>query len=217
MDNKDNTTQLLIQLIDDGLKRSQQSARAVSMLATQSESTIKNLRRGHMPNVHNWHAICDILGIGYSYFAAGEGADDITADPVNDNWPIYGCVRAGGEVAYDVPLDQPVDAYEESSDVLHRRPASEFIGLRVEGESMWPFYTPGDIVYVRSSSYHNLQELYGVDCICETEDGIYLKKLRPSPNPPRVNLESFNPAFGTMEDCRVMRARPVVWVRKSGQ
>nr|MCH9780942.1 S24 family peptidase [Alphaproteobacteria bacterium] len=90
----------------------------------------------------------------------------------------------------------------------------QYAGLRVEGESMWPFYSPGDVVYVRLEDHTNISELYGIDCVCETTDGIYLKRVQRSADPKCVDLESINPAYQLMPAMHVLRARPVSWIHK---
>lgn len=121
------------------------------------------------------------------------------------NEPVYlvGKVGAGGAILYEAS-DDPVEV---------RRPPTTggtLIALEVVGDSMFPKYEDGDIVYVRREHEGVLPDYLGEHCVVHTADGgTFLKILTAGGTPGTFTLRSHNAA--DMTDVEVLWATPVLW------
>ena len=90
-------------------------------------------------------------------------------------------------------------------------PAS-VVAVRVSGDSMYPAYQDGDILYYRKECDFDPSYI-GKECVVMLKSGQALvKRLHRCIKPERFRLESYNAP--PMHDVRVEWACPVLWVKK---
>jgi phage repressor protein C with HTH and peptisase S24 domain len=174
-------------------------------------------------------AACDRFGWTYStYVSLENGTRDLTAKnapfyakslQVSPEWllygrgvksrvPVLGYIGAGAEVfsvddhAKGGALDW-VDAPPGES--------ADLVALRVKGDSMWPAYGDGDVIYY-SKHTPDLAAAHKRDCVVRMADGRTLLK-RVEVNSSGVLLISHN-APPTQVD-RIEWAAPVMWLAKA--
>ena len=84
--------------------------------------------------------------------------------------------------------------------------------LRVRGDSMYPRYMDGELVfYVKDGT--SPSELLNRECVVQLSDGrVFLKRLRPGSKKNLFHLESWNAPI--MLDQRVKWAAPVRWTER---
>lgn len=132
---------------------------------------------------------------------------DIPASSLFGNQvPVLGKVGAGGSVLF-----------EESNEpeLVDRPPGAvgKLMALRVTGESMYPVYRDGDIVYVGRNHEGVLPEYIGEECVVHTvEGGTFLKMLETGSQFNRYHLNSFNAP--PMENVEIVWASKVEFVMK---
>lgn len=135
---------------------------------------------------------------------------DVLDTPVDEllgfeDVPLLGKIGAGGAILYE-QSDEP--------EMVARPPLTQgqrLMALEVVGDSMFPKYEAGDIVYVRRDHEGVLPEYLGEHCAVHTaEGGTFLKILTPGTQPERFTLRSHNAA--DMVDVEVLWATPVLWV-----
>lgn len=74
------TIEMCQELVEEGLTRTGLSSHQASMLATGKRDAISAIRRGKMPSVDRWAAICHVLGIPFhTGFDADLSASEIVA------------------------------------------------------------------------------------------------------------------------------------------
>lgn len=128
---------------------------------------------------------------------------ETTVDELSGREPVYlaGKVGAGGAIHFEEELDHEIVP----------RPAftpGRLMALRVVGDSMFPKWEGGDVVYVRRDHDGVLEEYIGDYCAVHTADGgTFLKILTRGSKPDRFTLRSLNAA--DMEDVEVVWASPV--------
>lgn len=120
--------------------------------------------------------------------------------------PVLGRVGAGGSVLFE-ETDDP--------QMVDRPPGAvgRLMALKVTGDSMFPVYRDGDIVYVARDHEGVLPDYIGEECVVHTyEGGTFLKTLEMGSKPNRFHLHSFNaPA---MENVELVWASKVEFVMK---
>lgn len=119
---------------------------------------------------------------------------------------IAGRIGAGGQILFSEDPDERT---------VLRPPVAPgpLIALEVKGDSMFPAYRDGDVVFVRRDHEGVLEDYLGEECAIHTEEGgTFLKVLLRSPRPDRFTLRSFNAE--DMEDVEVIWAAPVLHVTK---
>jgi repressor LexA len=120
--------------------------------------------------------------------------------------PVLGRIGAGGSILFE-ETDEP--------DLVDRPPgaAGKLMALLVTGDSMFPVYRDGDIVYVAREHDGVLPEYIGEECAVRTaEGGTFLKTLTLGSQPNRYTLRSFNAP--DMENVEVQWASRVEFVLK---
>ena len=118
--------------------------------------------------------------------------------------PLLGKIGAGGCVLFE-EADEP--------DLVPRPPLAlgPLIALEVQGDSMFPKYESGDIIYIRRDHNGILPEYIGDHCAVHTADGgTFLKILTAGTEAGKFTLRSHNAA--DMVDVEVVWASPVLWV-----
>lgn len=120
--------------------------------------------------------------------------------------PVLGKVGAGGSVLFE-ESDEP--------ELVDRPPGAvgRLMALKVVGDSMFPVYREGDIVYVARDHEGVLPHYIGDECVVHTWDGgTFLKTLENGSQPNRYHLHSFNaPA---MDNVELVWATPVLFVMR---
>jgi repressor LexA len=120
--------------------------------------------------------------------------------------PVSGKVGAGGSIIFE-PEDDP------DGPMVQRPPGAsgKILALEVIGNSMFPKYEDGDVIYVRKDVDGILPAAIGDYCAIRTSDGgTYLKILAKGSRPGLYTLRSLNAP--DMEDQEVVWAAPVRWV-----
>jgi repressor LexA len=132
---------------------------------------------------------------------------DIPASSLFGNQvPVLGRVGAGGSVLFE-ETDEP--------ELVDRPPGAvgKLMALRVTGDSMFPVYRDGDIVYVARNHEGVLPEYLGEECVVHTVDGgTFLKTLQTGSQFNRYTLRSFNAP--DMENVEIVWASRVEFVMK---
>jgi transcriptional regulator with XRE-family HTH domain len=121
--------------------------------------------------------------------------------------PVLGKIGAGGSVLFE-ESDEP--------ELVDRPPgaAGRLMALRVTGDSMYPVYRDGDIIYVARDHEGVLKEYIGEECACHTvEGGTFLKTLTVGTQIQRYTLRSFNAP--DMENVELLWATPVLFVMRN--
>lgn len=86
--------------------------------------------------------------------------------------------------------------------------------LRVRGDSMWPAYREGDLLfYVPTDTFDPQRCLYR-DCIVQTLDGpTYVKRVIPGPEPMLYTLTSYRAP--EIIGVKIRWAAPVLWIKRA--
>jgi DNA-binding Xre family transcriptional regulator len=129
--------------------------------------------------------------------------DDLIEDPAV---PILGRVGAGGTILFE-----PEDDFDGPLVPSPPGASGRLMALEVVGNSMFPKYEDGDIVYVRKDIDGITPSAIGDYCAVRTADGgTFLKILAKGSLPGRYTLRSLNAP--DMDDQEVIWAAPVRWV-----
>lgn len=124
--------------------------------------------------------------------------------------PIVGKIGAGGSVIFVAyQEDESVDL----EDTVPRPPgvAGKLVALVVEGSSMLPKYSDGDIIYIQRTHDGILEADIGDDCAVRLKSGeTYVKQLVRGSEPDRFTLRSLNAA--DMENVEVEWATRVLFI-----
>ncbi|KQC06160.1 MAG: hypothetical protein APR54_07635 [Candidatus Cloacimonas sp. SDB] len=108
----------------------------------------------------------------------------------NITLPIYGEIAAGDPIeSHD---KEPMKYIEIPRAYLSDQEKS-YCALRVNGNSMTPRISDGDIVIIHETP--DMGKLDGKICACQTPDGITLKKVQFNPEKKRVILRPLNQEF----------------------
>lgn len=87
-----------------------------------------------------------------------------------------------------------------------------FVALRVRGDSMWPAYRDGDIIFYEDLQYSPV-ECAGRDCVVRLTDGqVMLKVVAPGSRPGLVTLQSHNAP--PIVDAEADWLAPVRWIER---
>lgn len=135
------------------------------------------------------------------YFAIS--VEELIDDP---DVPLLGRIGAGGTILFEPE--------EDADGVMVPRPpgaGGNVMALEVIGNSMYPKYEDGDVVYVRKDIDGIPHNALNEHCAVRTADGgTFLKILAKGSVPGRYTLRSLNAP--DMEDEEVVWATPVRWV-----
>lgn len=128
-------------------------------------------------------------------------------DLIDHTVPLVGYIGLGAEV-FDVNDSQPKTRPEKVPSPPHV--SKTLIAFRILGDSMYPRYDDGDLVYATHISESSEEECLRKECIVKLRSGAtYLKKLHKGRTPGRYNLRAHNaPDF---EDVEIEWARPICW------
>ncbi|WDQ98168.1 S24 family peptidase [Devosia sp. J2-20] len=119
--------------------------------------------------------------------------------------PLKGYVGAGAEV---IVLDD--GEHDRVSAPRDTRPGT--VAVRVRGDSMYPAYESGAVIYY--SRHLPPNEMLNKRAVVQLADGrIFLKILRAGSTPTTWTLQSLNPSFSDMEDQVIDWTAPIDWIR----
>ena len=175
----------------------------VSKAAGLSTSAIRKMfeNGSQSPKVTTARKIADVLNLTIEDVIAG-------ADAPQKSISIAGKVGAGATV--------PVfDAYEKGDgpqvEAPPGLPAHGIVAVEVEGDSMEPIYSAGDLLfYTRDAADGVPDDVIGHRCVCEDEDGNgWVKQVRLGSEKGRYNLVSLNPSATNQHDVRLKWAARV--------
>jgi repressor LexA len=171
------------------------AAKRLSKVAGLGETAVRDiLDKGVEPRVGTLIKIADALEVPASSL-------------FGSRVPVLGRIGAGGSVLFE-ETDEP--------ELVDRPPGAvgRLMALRVTGDSMFPVYRDGDVIYVARDHEGVLPEYLGEECAVHTyEGGTFLKTLAAGSEPNRYTLVSFNAP--PMENIEVVWATPVLFVMRN--
>lgn len=141
--------------------------------------------------------------------ALGVGVDQLDPEYIvsasEERVPLKGDIGAGAEVlAIEGDGDETAPAPAESS--------ATTVAVRVKGDSMFPAYEPGTLLYYSRLMPPN--EMINRRAVVQLADGrIFVKIVQPGSAANVWSLASLNPFFPLMEDQVVEWAAPIDWVK----
>lgn len=125
--------------------------------------------------------------------------------------PIVGKIGAGGSVVFVALHD---DERVDPEDTVLRPPgiSGKLVALVVEGSSMLPKYSDGDIIYIQRDPLVNILDTdIGDDCAVRLRSGeTYVKQLVRGSEPERFTLRSLNAP--DMENVEIEWATRVLFI-----
>lgn len=126
--------------------------------------------------------------------------------------PVVGYVGAGG---INIPFDDY--AHGDGMEEVETPPGltNGAVAVKVSGDSMYPAYEDGDIIfYIHSGIDIDEEACIGKQCIIKVSDGrIYIKRLSRGSGAGLYHLESHNAP--PMHDKTILWATKVLYVKKS--
>lgn len=187
------------------------SEQGLAKAAGMSKDGIRNWRRrfeageeGAGANVGSISKVAQALGVSELWLLHGIGADE----PETPTISIAGKVGAGAHV--------PVfDAYEKGGgpqvEAPPGLPPSGIVAVEVEGDSMEPVYSAGDILfYTRVAPDGVPDDVIGHRCVVEDSEGNgWVKQVKLGSAPGLFNLISLNPGAMNQHDVRLKWAARV--------
>lgn len=167
-------------------------AKPLSTEAGLGETAVRDLLLAKDIKVGTLQRLANVLEVGVD--------DLIGAQSV----PLTGRIGAGGTIIFE----------ELGTDHLMPKPpgfSGPLEALEVIGDSMWPKYNSGDIVYISKSLDGVLPKYIGEFCAVRLDTGeTYLKQLVRGDRPGRFTLRSLNAA--DIENVAVEWATPIIFV-----
>lgn len=124
--------------------------------------------------------------------------------------PIVGYVGAGAQV-YNFDDQTNLDYVEVMPG------AEETYALAVRGDSMFPRYLPGDLIFYTPVDFVDEARVIGRECVVQIAgDGAlsptYVKRVQRGSKPGLYRLASYNAP--DIEDVRIAWAAPVAWIKR---
>lgn len=157
-----------------------------------SQAKLAHILNVHQTTVSSWEIgtkspdndmlkkLADLFGVTMEYMLG------YSEKPQRTNWiPVYGKVAAGIPVT---AVDEVVDQEELTNDMV--KDGSEYIGIRVAGQSMEPKISEGDTVIVRIQPDVEDGE---IAVVLVNGDEATCKKIKKIPD--GIMLLSLNPAY----------------------
>lgn len=124
--------------------------------------------------------------------------------------PIVGKIGAGGSVVF-LPYQEDERVAQDESVPRPPGVSGQLIALIVEGSSMLPKYSDGDIIYIQRTHEGVLDGDIGDDCAVRLKSGeTYVKQLVRGSEPERFTLRSLNAP--DMENVEVEWATRVLFI-----
>lgn len=191
------------------------SAAELSRLSGIDEGTLSNYKKGkYEPKQRKLETIANSLNVSIAWLM---GADvpmekeyKLATPAVTDDvitFPVIGEIAAGyNHIANE---DWSGDTVEIPQSYLKGRPQSDYIVLRVHGDSMYPLYQDGDIVLVLKQS--TLDRSGDIGAIIYNDECATLKKIEFVHGEDWLRLVPLNPLYKPetienveLEHCRII-------------
>lgn len=191
-------TRLLALMEARGLSRSQ----LAEMAGLKYHALNPVLTRDNaVPNAITAQRIADALRVPIEHLTKGQSLVD------RPTIAIAGKVGAGAKV----PL---VDAYPKGGgpqvECPQGLPPHGIVAVEVEGDSMEPAYSAGDILFYSREALGVPTEAVGRRCVCEDVDGhAWVKQVKKGREPGTFDLHSINPGVDPIWGVALKWAAPV--------
>jgi transcriptional regulator with XRE-family HTH domain len=176
---------------------------SLAKLLGVNQSTIAYYERGrNTPKPWIVEDLARILHVSAPFLLYGREQSD---PPV----PVVGKVAAGGHVTLNP--DDPIGYTDLPPGASSRTEA-----LMVDGDSMWPVYRAGDLVFFSEEDLsRSPEELHGRECVVRTTEGaLMIKLVKRGRNKSLFTLASYNAP--DIEDVALEMAAPIRWVKRGG-
>ncbi|HEV7251474.1 MAG TPA: S24 family peptidase [Shinella sp.] len=188
-------TKMLISRINQRLQETGKAAQRVSIEATGAKETLRKILDGTTknPRIDTLHKIARALDTSTEWLLAVDSLDELTQAPARGRTAIPPLPSR-----HEMPMDVPVmgtaagshlrgsfQLSTEPVDYVRRPPAlmnaRDIYALYIEGVSMIPQYSPGDLVYLNPHKPPHFGDPVIVQCkngdgTYETSVGIYAKR-----------------------------------------
>jgi len=179
------------------------SASAASEAAGLSKDAIRNIIRGANAgggrqgiSTNTLSALAIVLRTTPTWLMDGRGQEAThvpMAGKIVDGSMVFEAIEA-------TLVDAPPDAREGT------------MALEVEGNSMFPAYEPGSLIYYNDKLAP--EGLINRRCVIQAKDGhMYCRLLRAGTEPGLWTLQSLNPSFADIEDVSVEWAADIEFVK----
>ncbi|UWS06779.1 XRE family transcriptional regulator [Phaeobacter inhibens] len=189
--------------ITERRERLKLSEQALAVQSGMSKDGIRNWRRRHEAgdenagaNVSSISKVATTLGVSELWLLHGIG------EASHPTISIAGKVGAGAQV--------PVfDAYEKGGGPQVECPPGlsphGIVAVEVEGDSMEPVYSAGDLLFYRRDGHENVPvDVIGHRCVCEDVDGMgWVKLIKEGRDIGTYDLHSLNTAVSPMYGVRL--------------
>lgn len=144
----------------------------------------------------------DRLGCAVDWLLTGEG---------DANVPLVGYVGAGHQIH---PIDDfALGGEPETVDGPPAGTDGDVAAVEVRGDSMYPVYRQGDLIYYHRRPETDIDSLIGRECVVHLADGRTLvKMIKQSGMPGRYDLDSYNAS--PINDVEIRWAAPIAWVKR---
>lgn len=155
-----------------------------------SQQTVQQIEAGKIKTSKRIHAIAATLGVSAHFLDPSIPADSNGTPLV----PVVGYVGAGSRI-FSVDDHQKGGGLEEvpASPGLN---AASGVAVRVRGDSMYPAFKDGDLVFYDSRQVCDFELLAGKDCVVQLQDGrMYLKELRRTNGDIYLHSHNDDPIF----------------------
>jgi len=125
-----------------------------------------------------------------------------------------------GEASIAVPLlgyvgaGEKVFNYDDGELERVEPPPAQSFAVRVRGDSMWPAYREGDLLFYLPSDTFDPQKCLYRDCIVQVLEGpTYVKRIIPGPEPGTYTLTSYRAP--EIIGVKIQWASPVLWIKRA--
>lgn len=177
------------------------SLAAVAELAGTSEQQLGRLETGKRRLSDFWiEKLAKALEIAASEIWSDSGSTVPTV-------PVVGYVGAGAQV---FNFDD-----QSNLDFIEVMPGAEdTCALTVRGESMFPRYLPGDLIFYRPVDFVD-DRVVGKECVVQVQGSTaptYVKRVQRGSVPGLYRLASYNAP--DIEDVHIAWASPVAWIKR---
>lgn len=112
------------------------------------------------------------------------------------------------------PMENPESRFVEQPPVsggLELRPTTSAL---IHGNSMWPVYHDGDVIFYNDEVTKRPEEVVGQECVVQLTDGSqYVKRVLNGSKPNLFTLASYNSP--EIVDVGIDWCAPIIWIRKS--
>jgi transcriptional regulator with XRE-family HTH domain len=198
MDTGDQIAENIQRLID--AKRT--NRRAVSLAAGMGHTAVRDIvnRKTKNPTFESLTRIAEALAVDVSEIIRSSPRPSATV-------AVAGKVGAGARVTL-------VDAYEKGDGPQVQCPPGlgphGIVAVEVEGDSMEPVYSAGDLLFYTRHALGVPDEVLGHRCVCEDESGLaWVKQVKLGRDPETFDLISLNRGVDPMWGVRLKWAARV--------